>query len=171
MRFLPTSLSLLRLFAAAPAAMLTIHDWFTAALIVCVSASLSDFLDGYLARRFGWVSQSGAWADAVADKVYLGVLFLALMARGLVPEWFVALLIGRDLMILLLAAIGLALRMRDFPPSFWGKLSTAVQMAFSVGILARLHFSLAPLLGLCVLTTAWSGLHYFYSAFARWSRL
>jgi cardiolipin synthase (CMP-forming) len=92
-------------------------------------AALSDSLDGLLARRFGWTTRAGAYLDPIADKLLLSGVFLALGLSGAVPTWFVGLILGRD--VLILAAVMLALlftRIRQFPPSVWGKASTFFQI-------------------------------------------
>jgi cardiolipin synthase len=138
------------------------------ALALCVAGGLTDLLDGYLARRFGWSSRVGAWLDAIADKVLLSAVYVALFLVGAVPGWFMVLVFGRDLFILLLAGIGLLFTpLRDFPPSVWGKVSTNVQIGLAVVLLAGLDNLQTPLLYMSTGTTLFSGLHYFHSALKR----
>src|SRR5579883_2909018 len=103
------------------------------ALALFAAAAVTDALDGALARRFGWTSTAGAYLDPIADKALLSGLYLTLAVTGDIPWWLVGLIFGRDLLIL--AAAGLALlftRLRAFPPSLWGKVSTIFQVLTAV---------------------------------------
>lgn len=79
--------------------------WRLAALGALLVMGASDVVDGFLARRYGLATQGGAVLDAVADKLaqVVGLLFFAL-ARGpafaAIPWWYIALLFGRDLVVL-----------------------------------------------------------------------
>ncbi len=78
-----------------------VERWRTLAAGAFVLIGLTDLLDGFLARRFGWTSELGALLDALADKLVqvAAVTYLALRAGAAfepVPLWFLALLIGRD---------------------------------------------------------------------------
>ena len=67
-----------------------------AALILFVAASFSDLADGFIARRWGLTSRSGAWLDPIADKLLMLLCFLALWKTESVPLWLVVLVIARD---------------------------------------------------------------------------
>jgi len=101
-------------------------------------AGVSDAVDGWLARRFGWGSAFGERLDPIADKLMVAVAYLGLGAGGGLPVWLVVLVLGRDLAILLTAGALMALsRARRFPPSGWGKVSTIGQMTLGgVAVLA-----------------------------------
>ena len=170
MRWIPTLLSLVRL-VAAPFVFHTITGGDARnAFLWVVPVGLTDFFDGYLARRFGWQSRYGAWADAVSDKVLLSAIFIALAVIGAVPVWLVALIFGRDVVILSMAGYALAFTtMRDFPPSLWGKLSTNVQIFTSGSMLVALTGWWAPastiaavMVWVAAAATGFSGVHYVY---------
>src|SRR6202142_1417056 len=96
-------------------------------------AAVTDVLDGALARSYGLATQVGAYLDPIADKCLLSGIFLALGATGTVPWWFVVVVFGRDIYILLAVVAVIALtNVRKFPPSRWGKFSTFVQVATAV---------------------------------------
>lgn len=138
----------------------------------CWVAGSTDFFDGQLARRCGWESRTGAWLDAISDKILLGAIYACFAYNGDVPWWLVGLVLGRDLMILSLALAGLVFTtIRDFPPSIWGKLSTNVQIASAAAILAGPPWLKPWALWACAAATGWSGAHYFYSAVERWRGL
>ena len=109
----------------------------------------------------------GAYLDPVADKVLLSGTFLTLALSGAIDTWVAVVVIGRDLLILLFAAGAFlfAKSRRDFPPSAWGKASTAVQVAFVLAVVGHsagfgIRFVVLPLEGLTVALTAWSGVDY-----------
>lgn len=143
------------------------RDHVTALALLMVAGS-TDFFDGYLARRYDWKTRAGAWTDAVADKGLLSAVFIALAISGAAPAWLVYLIFGRDLLILLMAMIGLLFTpIRDFPPSVWGKLSTNVQIVTALACLLPFEGVRTALIYVCTATTAFSGIHYFYSALKR----
>ena len=139
---------------------------YRAALVWFSIAGITDVLDGFLARRFHAGSRIGALLDPIADKALLSGSFLTLGIKGIIPIWLVALVLGRDLLILGFAVIALARKTRrDFPPSVWGKASTAAQIAyvlFVMGFEADISpLSVMVLLGwIAAVLTAASGIDY-----------
>jgi cardiolipin synthase len=135
-------------------------------------AGVTDAADGYLARRMGFETRVGAYLDPIADKILLTALYFCFGVAGLAPWWLVWLVVGRDLMILSLAAGGLFWKgIRDFPPTIWGKLSTLLQIATSLAVISGCAYALSPavvhaFLYATAITTAWSGLHYLGRAVA-----
>ncbi len=120
------------------------YQWGIALLLI---AGLSDFLDGYVARRYGLESELGALLDPVCDKLLVLAFFTFLMTAGVCPPWFLGLLLA----ILLLQSLGFVLvhfsrsgaRMTLKPLSV-GKWNTALQFLW-IGILfadmlLRRHF-------------------------------
>jgi cardiolipin synthase len=138
------------------------------ALVLFAAAALTDYLDGAAARRLGITTQTGAYLDPVADKCLLSGVFLALAVAHIVPVWLVAVIFGRDLLIL--AGVGFVLlftSVRRFPPSGWGKLSTFVQILTAVAWMARnaagipvLDALASIMLWPCAGFTIWSGMDY-----------
>ena len=138
------------------------------ALALFAIAAITDFFDGAAARRFGSTTAAGAYLDPIADKLLLSGVYLAMALAAILPWWFVALIFGRDLLILAAAAIALFFTdVRKFPPSFWGKLSTLFQATTAAVWLFRnavpspaldsiAHALIWPTAAL----TVWSGLHY-----------
>lgn len=70
------------------------------AFAVCVVAAITDVLDGQLARRHNEVSEFGKVIDPLADKVFVGTMVVVLLSLGMIPLWLVAIVLGRDLLIL-----------------------------------------------------------------------
>jgi cardiolipin synthase len=135
--------------------------------LFCVAAA-TDVLDGWAARQLGQPTAGGAYFDPIADKFLMSGVFVALAAAGIAPWWFVAIILGRDLYILLGASVFLvSTAVREFPPSIWGKASTFVQILTAVCWLTRdafpgpaLNAMGAGMLWPCAAVTVWSGLHY-----------
>ena len=74
----------------------------TVCFIVYVIAALSDWLDGYIARRCDLVSTFGKFMDALTDKIFMIGLFVAILALGLLPQWalfFVLIIVGREFLV------------------------------------------------------------------------
>jgi cardiolipin synthase (CMP-forming) len=88
-----------------------------ALILICISG-LTDFLDGYLARQLDQRSHLGRILDPLLDKISIAVLVLFLAAYRQLPYWYVGLVIGRDLLILL-AAISLVNRIKIVVESNW----------------------------------------------------
>jgi cardiolipin synthase len=154
-----------------------IHGDCRKALWLSFVAALTDAADGFLARRFDWSSRLGAYLDPIADKFLLTSIYVCFAIAKIVPNWIVALVVGRDILILVLAMGGILFTARrDYPPTVWGKTSTVVQIAAAVIFLSACAYPawLPGLLSVAalpavVLATAWSGLHYVWRAIV-WSR-
>lgn len=94
-----------------------------AALLLAV-AGLTDFLDGYIARRLGQISRLGQLLDPIADRLYTVTVLVVMLVRGILPVWFVAILVLRDVILSLLM---IALKRRGvtgLPVHFIGKTAT-----------------------------------------------
>jgi cardiolipin synthase len=125
-------------------------------------------LDGYAARRLGVGGKAGVILDPLADKVMLVVLFCALTYRSFIPTWFLALLLGRDLVIVIGALLVRKFRnVHTFPPKILGKVSTFFQMVYALLTLLWATFPLPVLvwlditaLVLATLFTVSSGVDY-----------
>jgi cardiolipin synthase len=96
---LPNLISVLRLIAVAPIVYLLLSREFGWALVLFAVAGVSDGLDGFLARHYGWRSRLGGILDPLADKTLLICSFLVLGWLGLVPVWLVLAVVLRDLII------------------------------------------------------------------------
>lgn len=98
---LSNGLSALRMALVVPASMTLWASMGGVTIALFVLAALTDFLDGYFARRLNEVSDLGKILDPLADKVFVGVIVVVLMLKGLLPLWFVGIVVARDLLILL----------------------------------------------------------------------
>lgn len=94
------------------------------AVLVLAVGGATDWLDGFLARRWNQVSRLGQMLDPVADRLYILAILVGLSWRGLTPWWLLAVLAARDVMLALLVPV---LRTRGFsslPVHFLGKMAT-----------------------------------------------
>lgn len=99
---LPTILTLIRVILVIPLFVLIFFDNLPAkilTLVFFIVASVTDFVDGYLARRNKQVTDLGAFLDPLADKMLVNLTFLALTYQNLVPIWLFAIIIVRDFMV------------------------------------------------------------------------
>jgi cardiolipin synthase len=104
------------------------------ALVVLVVSSISDYLDGVIARRFKQVSRLGQLLDPAADRLFIFAALIGLTARGIIPWWFIAIVVGRDV---LLAVLGITLANYGYGPlpvHHLGKLAT-FSLLFALPIL------------------------------------
>lgn len=102
---IPNVLSMLRLALVPVFLVLIVVGAYAGALVVLVVASLTDLLDGYLARRFGQVTRLGQLLDPAADRLYIFAALVGLAANGLVPWWIVVVIVARDVFLLVLAVV------------------------------------------------------------------
>lgn len=101
------------------------HAFGVAAVLIAV-ASFTDFLDGYLARRWKITTILGGFLDTIADKLLVGGALLALVEAGRVWAWAAFVIIGREIFISGLRGIA-AMEHVVVPPSIWGKIKANVQ--------------------------------------------
>ncbi len=167
MRHLPNLLTVSRIILTPWIAWYLARNDPRGAFPILFFAGFSDGLDGYLARRFGWGSKTGAYLDPIADKLLLVTLWIGLGLAGRAPWWMVGLALGRDALILGFSGVMLLWQgARAFPPSIWGKLSTFFQLSYcgwqvmdmAWGFLP--HWWLQAWLALAAVTTICSGVDY-----------
>nr|WP_222929594.1 CDP-alcohol phosphatidyltransferase family protein [Rathayibacter agropyri] len=101
----PNVLSMVRLALVPVFLVLVVSGQDALALLTLVVSSLTDYLDGWIARRFDQMTRLGRILDPAADRLYIFATVLGLATRDLVPWWLVAVLLARDLMLVVLAVI------------------------------------------------------------------
>ena len=109
------------------AASYTTGAWYLAAGIVFAAASFTDYLDGYLARKWNLVTDFGKFADPLADKLLTTVAFLYMMRDGVCSIWVVAVILAREFAVAgvrMEAAAG----SKVIAANMWGKVKTVLQM-------------------------------------------
>lgn len=135
------SLSLLVLTAVFIGATLvdaTFGPWL--ALAAFVVAAISDFVDGWLARKLGMVTAMGKLLDTLADKVLVCAAFVYLSEQGLCPVWVTVLIIAREFLVTGLRQIAVEAG-QVIAADGWGKWKTAMQLTFCITCLVWLALS------------------------------
>ena len=145
---LPNKLTLFRVFLIVPfvVALLgghegwfgvssTVADWIALALFIL--ASLTDFVDGWIARKYNLVTNFGKFMDPLADKLLVGAALVALVEMERIPGWIVIVIISREFII-----SGFRLIAADsnvvIAASYWGKFKTVFQMVMVCLMIANL---------------------------------
>jgi len=164
-------LTILRIVFIPVFIILLTYGWNGLALLIFVTAGVTDVLDGIIARRFGQKTSVGTVLDPLADKLLMvtSIVILSLPQMdfpNLLPRWLTILLISRDALMMLVALIiVLMVGWRFFKPSIYGKASTVLQV---ITVLAVLYCNwleeVVPQLSILYYITggltAFSGLHY-----------
>ncbi len=98
-------------------------------LAVFIIAALTDWYDGWLARKFNYITSWGKFWDPLADKILTSAAFIGFVILNLIPLWMVIIIIVRDLIITTLRAYA-DYKGRSFPTSYYAKWKTLLQMTF-----------------------------------------
>ena len=138
-------------------------DYRIAATVVFIIASLSDLLDGYIARHYNQVSNFGKFMDPLADKMLVLSAMCFLVEKGQMPGWVVAVVLFREFAVSGLRLVA-AERQRVIAAAWSGKIKTTCTM---VGLCFVLVFTQFEWLNIFVsavilITTVYSGVEYFW---------
>lgn len=163
---LPNALTLVRIFAVPLlVAVLLTRDHMLIAALIFLAASLTDLLDGYLARKRGQITTLGVLLDPVADKLLISSAFISLVQHGIVPAWMVVIIVGREFAVSGLRSIastqGFTINASDL-----GKMKMVAQVAAITLLIlsnemAQLHTVGTIALYVVVLFALWSAVDYF----------
>ena len=166
----PNSLTLFRILAVPVIVILLLFPnrlcTFIAAIIFSVAA-ITDYLDGYLARRRGLVTDLGKVMDPVADKLLVSSSFIMLASLHWIPAWMVCIIVGRELAVTGLRNI-IAEKGEDISASWLGKYKTGFQIAAIIPLIFHYQYfginlhaiGYVFLIG-ALIFTVWSGVDYF----------
>lgn len=173
MRQLPNLITVLRLLLIPVMAFLVFARSYDLAFLLFVLQAVSDWLDGFLARRYHLMTRFGAILDPIADKLAMLAATLLLAWQGFLPWWLAAVMVARDIVIVCGALAYHCLVDRvDMAPTRLSKLNTFVEFSVLAIVLAdaAAYFEAEdamPLLFIITLATvAFSGAHYVWL----WSR-
>lgn len=110
------------------------------ALVIFIVASLTDMLDGKIARKYNLVTNFGKFMDPLADKLLVGAAMICLVEMGRLPAWIVIVIISREFIIsgfrLIASDNGIVIA-----ASYWGKFKTVFQMAMIIVLIAAFEGS------------------------------
>lgn len=134
-RDIPNIISILRIGLVFPTVMALLDEQFLLALLLFTVAGISDGLDGYIAKRYGYISRLGTILDPLADKLLLVCTYMALALLGLLPAWLVVAVVLRDLVILAGAlAYHLLIGEYEMSPTVISKINTFAQILLGLVI-------------------------------------
>jgi cardiolipin synthase len=167
---IPNLLTLFRICLVPPIMWLLYQQHYTTALWLLALGGITDALDGFLAKRFGWVTRLGEFLDPAADKLLLFGAYLVLGLQGLLPAWLVMLVIGRDVVIILgFLAYQRVVGLVDAAPSLASKFNTLVQIILGLLVIANQALFSMPkdlmstMVVVVTLTTLASGTEYVWT--------
>jgi cardiolipin synthase (CMP-forming) len=177
LRNAPNLLTLARICLAPFLVTAILENHYGLSFYLFLAAGLTDALDGTLARLLKQRTMLGQYLDPVADKLLLSTLFLVLMHKGLIPARVTVMVFGRDVGILVVAALLYAAAgKREFSPSIFGKANTLVQVAAVAAVLLQqltaanwVAWVRMTALDATMLLTVVSGLHYAWMVSRRMS--
>lgn len=121
---IPNVLSFIRLLMVPVFLVLIIGGQDGYALLVLVISSVTDFLDGQIARRFHQVSRLGQLLDPAADRLFIFAALVGLAVRGVIPWWLFIVIVARDIMLLVLGITGANFGYGPLPVHHLGKMAT-----------------------------------------------
>jgi cardiolipin synthase (CMP-forming) len=121
---IPNVLSFIRLGLVPVFLVLIILGHDAWALITLIVSSVTDFLDGLLARRLNQVTRLGQLLDPAADRLFIFAALIGLAIRGVIPWWLVAIIVGRDVVLLVLGIVLANFGFGPLPVHHLGKVAT-----------------------------------------------
>jgi cardiolipin synthase (CMP-forming) len=140
---IPNFITLGRVFLVPVIFWLLVSGRVQAAFWTFVVAGISDGVDGYLAKRFDWASELGAYLDPLADKLLVVSIFIAMGVRGELPSWLVIAVVSRDVLIVIAIILAwlfsVPVRIKPFAIS---KANTLAQLLLASTVLADVGFGL-----------------------------
>lgn len=158
---IPNAITVSRLFLTAGFILFVMFEstWgHLVALILFIIAAISDFVDGWLARKMNLITPLGKLLDPLADKILVCSAFVFLTAEGLCPVWVTALIIGREFLVTGLRQIAIEAG-QVLAADRLGKWKTTFQLTYLIAGMIRLTLDTMESLGsfspLHTLTTPW----------------
>lgn len=129
---LPNQLTVLRIILSPVFFYFFLSDmiWMKqVSVAIYIIAALSDWYDGWLARKFNYITSWGKFWDPLADKILTSVVFIGFAILDLIPWWMVIIIVGRDVIITLLRVFA-DMKNYAFTTSYYAKWKTMLQMIF-----------------------------------------
>ena len=170
---IPNFISLGRVLSVPVVFWLLLTGRYQSAFFLFVAAGISDAVDGWLAKRYSWQTELGAYLDPLADKLLIVCIFVAMGWRGELPSWLVIAVVSRDLLIVTGVLLAWLL---DHPvtikPLIVSKANTFAQLLLAAVVLADAGFALGltGLRGWLVLATGFLTLASLWAYTVTWLR-
>ena len=143
----PNLLSMLRLALVPVFLVLLINEKFVLAICTLALASLTDFLDGYLARRWNQITRLGQLLDPAADRLYIFSTLVGLAFVGQIPVWIVVVIFARDAMLAVAYVVLANFGYGPLPVHYLGKTATfALLYSFPLLLMAKIWIDAASVL-------------------------
>lgn len=136
------------------------HDRYLISCIIYSVAAFTDFLDGYLARKYDMVTDFGKFSDPMADKVLVAAAMIFLLEVGKIPGWIVLVIVAREYAVSILRAIAAA-QGKVIAAAKSGKIKTVTQMIGTIMMLLNLPFK-NTVMFIAAIITLYSGFEYLY---------
>lgn len=134
---LPNKLTIFRVILVIPFVALMLNGYDLWAVAVFIIASLTDLLDGKIARKYNLITDFGKFMDPLADKLLVCAAMICLVEMGRLPAWMVIVIISREFII-----SGFRLVASDngvvIAASYWGKFKTTFQMLMIIVLILNL---------------------------------
>ncbi|MEO8261159.1 MAG: CDP-alcohol phosphatidyltransferase family protein [Pseudolysinimonas sp.] len=121
---IPNLLSFFRLLLIPVFLVLLVNGQYIWALVVLVGSSLTDFVDGFVARHFDQVTRVGQLLDPAADRLFIFSTLIGLAWTGFIPWWLTGVILARDLLLLILGVILANFGYGPLPVHHLGKMGT-----------------------------------------------
>ena len=164
---LPNKLTIFRVILIIPFVIFMLSDFLGdatkwVALAIFIIASLTDLLDGKIARKYNLITNFGKFMDPLADKLLVSAAMICLVEIGKIPSWIVIVIISREFII-----SGFRLIASDngvvIAASYWGKFKTVFQMVMVVLMIAdisQIHLLTTAIMWIALVLTVISLIDY-----------
>ena len=140
---IPNFITLGRVLSVPVLFWLLLNDHPKLAFTLFLAAGVSDAIDGYLAKRFKWTSELGAYLDPLADKLLIVSIYIALTVSQQIPLWLAIAVVSRDILIVLAVLLSwLVDKPFVIKPLTVSKLNTAAQLVLATTVLGDNAFGL-----------------------------
>ncbi|MDA8549659.1 CDP-alcohol phosphatidyltransferase family protein [Aquiluna sp.] len=124
LKSVPNMLSILRLLLVPVFLWLLIADQFLIAFLVLMFASFTDWLDGFIARKFNQITSLGKVLDPSADRLFILATLIGLTVNEIIPAWLAIVIVARDVLLLIGYPISASHGYGPLPVHFLGKAAT-----------------------------------------------
>ncbi|MEZ5898265.1 MAG: CDP-alcohol phosphatidyltransferase family protein [Hyphomicrobium sp.] len=140
---IPNLITLVRVILVPVVFWLLVTQQLKAAFLVFLVAGISDGVDGFLAKRFNWETELGAYLDPIADKLLIVCIFIALGVTDKLPSWIVIAVVSRDVLIVIAVVLSWLLgHPTPMRPIAVSKANTVAQIVLAAVVLADEAFDL-----------------------------